>query len=217
MLRHVLPFALLAATGTVAQAQFDFRRASRPTAYTSLSIGLLDVGSIADERSGSDWIFGQGVEWRFTLDYAIQNQSGVGVTVVYATAPLDYIPPSSGNATCPFGCEATAEIWSVMGGFHAGGGQGVHQVLEIDAGATHFGRFRTDDGDQEIDVGDQRWDLSVSIGYGLGIGLSDRLSITLVQDYGLIFHSDRSSGSESRYAQKRTTRLGVRYGMGQKR
>lgn len=211
----VLVAALLVSSST-AGAQFEVRRSYSPSSYSSLSIGLLDISNIADRNSGSNWYFGQGIEYRLSLEYAIRNQTGVGLSVIYATLPLDY-EPASPTGSCSPVCTANARLLAIMAGFHTGGRQGLHQVLEIDAGAAKFSSFRTDDGDDPIDVGDQGWDLSISIGYGLGIGFTDRFAVTLVQDYGLIFHPDRSSGSNSRFAQKRSTRLGVRYGMGIKR
>lgn len=206
-------FTLAAAA---ADAQLGGRGQYRPATYVSLSAGLLNISSIADRNSGADWQFGQGIEWRLTMDHAIQNQSGIGLTVGYASMPLDYAPGASGSAVCGSVCNARAQVWSILAGFHSGGGLGFHQVLEVDAGITQFSSFRTDAGER-IEAEKQSWDFAASIGYGFGIGLTPRLSFSIVQAYGMIFHPDRGSGSSSGYAQNNATRIGMKYGMGLKR
>ena len=54
----------------------------------------------------------------------------------------------------------------------------------------------------------------VGIGNGFGYGVSDRLQITLVQDFGVLFHQRTGlAGNEGSTIQQRITRLGVRYGL----
>lgn len=211
-----LLLAALTLAASTADAQLGGRSQFRPASYASLSAGLLGISGIADRNSGADWAFGQGIEWRFSIEHAIQNQTGIGLTVAYASMPLDYYPGASGSAVCGNPCDARAAVWSILTGFHMGGGLGFHQVIEVDAGITQFSNFRTDDGER-LDAEKQSWDFAASIAYGFGIGITPRLSFSVVQGYGMIFHPDRGSGSSTGYPQTRVTRLGMKYGMGLKR
>lgn len=211
-----LLLAALTLAASAVDAQLGGRSQFRPASYVSLSAGLLSISGIADRNSGADWAFGQGLEWRLTMDQAIQNQTGIGLTVAYASMPLDYYPPVSGSSVCSSVCNARAGVWSLLAGFHMGGGLGFHQVIDVDVGMTQFSTFRTDDG-EKIDAEKQSWDFSASLGYGFGIGITPRLSFAIVQGYGMIFHPDRGSGSSTGYPQTRITRLTMKYGMGLKR
>jgi hypothetical protein len=190
-----------------------------PTAWTSIGIGLVDMSSIQDRESESDWEFGQGIQYRVSLEKALRGGSGLGVVATFAQMPLTYQRRGTviGSEPCDAPCDATANIWSLSGGFHMGGGMGLHQVIQLNIGATMFGNFREDaTGDalppSEIDV-----DLSFNVGYGIGFTLSPRVQASLVQEFGFIMHPGNGSGGSSSAVQSRVMRLGIRYGLGQKR
>jgi len=190
-----------------------------PSAWTSLSVGLVDLAGVEDRDTKSTWAFGQGVQYRVSLEKALRGQSGIGVVATFAEMPLTYQreAPLTGAATCTSPCDATANIWSLTGGFHAGGGMGLHQVIQLGIGAAMFGNFRDDATGEALPPTKIDVDLSFDIGYGIGYTLSPRVQASLVQGFGFIVHPGNGSGSSSSTVQTRVMRLGVRYGLGTKR
>lgn len=189
-----------------------------PTSWTSFAVGMLDVSGVEDRETESEWSFGQGLRYRATLEKALSGQSGLGVVATFSQIPLTYRSVDLlGSGPCPSGCDATANLWSVSGGFHAGGGMGIHQVIELGIGATMWSNFREKDGGKALPPTKMDVDLSFDLGYGIGYTLSPRMQASLVQEYGFIVHPGNGSGSSSSTVQNRVTRLGIRYGMGAKK
>lgn len=190
-----------------------------PSAWTSLSVGMVDMSGVEDRESKSVWQFGQGIQYRVSLERALRGQSGFGVVATFAQMPLTYEQdaPLTGTVPCTSPCDATANIYSVSGGFHGGGGAGIHQVIQLNVGATMFGNFREDSTGAALPPTEGDVDLSFTIGYGIGYTLSPRLQASLVQEFGFIVHPGNGSGSSSSAVQVRVMRLGVRYGIGTKR
>lgn len=220
MLRRLLPL-LLALSATPAGAQIIRMPAGRdPAVWVSGAAGLFQAQGVEDGRTGTAWAFGDGFQLRGALEWGMRNESSFGVTGSWARLPLRYIDRGTLGApgipaSCSTGCDAHATVWSLAGSFHAGGGQGFHQVIEITAGVIGYSAFEADDGGAELPpLGGDR-DVALSLGYGFGFPLGPRLHVTLVQDFGISLHQDEGlSGGQSRTQQQRTTRLGVRYGLG---
>ena len=189
-----------------------------PTAWTSFAVGLLDIADVEDDDTRSVWSFGQGLRYRASLEKALSGQSGLGVVATFSQIPLTYSRATIlGTGACPDACDATANIWSVSGGFHAGGGLGLHQVIQVGIGATMWGNFREKDGGAALPPAKMNVDLSFDLGYGIGYTLSPRAQASLVQEFGFIVHPGNGSGSSSSTVQNRVMRLGIRYGLGTKK
>lgn len=218
--------ALAAAFAVPADAQIIRipRRTNEPVLWASASAGLLQPNTVNDGTTQSGWDFGSGVQFRATLERGISNQSSIGVAGTYAPSmPLTYYS----DATCG-SCDAHATISSIGAFFHAGGGQGLFQVLEVTVGFTHYGSFKADDaqGSPVPLAGSNRalppeggdTDFSFGLGYGFGYGLSARTHIMLVQDATQVLHQGEGlSGSASRNSTQYTTRLGMRIGVGHRK
>ena len=220
MHRIFLSFALVSAAATSLDAQIIRRSVvDEPAAWASLGIGMLDMSSISDQDSKSTWIFGQGLQYRATLEKALSGGAGLGIVATFAKMPLTYRPATSviPSPTCNPECDATANVSSLAAGFHMGGGNGVHQVIQLNVGATMFANFRDDDSGAQLAPTEMDVDLAFQVGYGIGYAIGPRLHASLVQEFGIIVHPGNGEGSSSRTVQSQSTRLSVRYGMGTKR
>jgi hypothetical protein len=172
--------------------------------------GYYDPGSIADGRTNTDWLFSDGLGWRATLEYGLSGGSAIGLLGTFARMPLEVRSRSSGTSR-----DADGDILSLQALFHAGGGAGFHQVVEVSAGVIEFRNFRADGSAEQLGPLDGDRDLTFSLGYGFGFGVSPRAHVELVQDFGYTFHQrDGLPASSSRTTMNRSTRIGLRLGFG---
>ena len=219
MRRAIAALVTLAVAAPLAGAQVIQvpRRGSEPVMWGSLSAGLLQFGNdIVDGRTESVWRFGSALQYRGTAELDVGNSGAVGMAVGYSNAPLTYFQrTTSGDPECSSRCEVHAQVWTVMGTFHMGGGAGFHQVIDLGVGATVFRDFSIDGSGRSIGPTSPDKDISLSVGYGFGYGFGNRLQIMLVQDAAYMMHQrDGLSGGQSSATQQFTTRLGVRFGLG---
>jgi hypothetical protein len=193
------------------------RRGTAPVAWASLSAGLLQFDrDIVDGRTESIWRFGSTIQYRGTVEMDVGNFGAVGLVAGLADAPLTY---STGAATpgCEGGCDAHAKIWTLMAGFHMGGGTGFHQIIDLSAGTTIYRDFSADDGGTALPPESPDKDIALSVGYGFGWGFGPRMQLMLVQDAAYVLHQrDGLSGGQNSNSTVYTTRLGLRVGLGTK-
>jgi hypothetical protein len=182
----------------------------RDVVWATAWAGYYDPGSFADGRTSSDWLFSDGLGWRGTLEYGLGGGSAIGVVASFARLPLEVRPRTGGASR-----DADGDILALQALFHAGGGAGLHQVIEVSAGVIEFRNFRARDSGERLGPLNGDRDLTFALGYGFGFGLSPRAHIALVQDFGYTFHQrDGLPASASRTTMNRSTRLGVRLGLG---
>ena len=213
---------LVAAVAAVAEAQVVRlpQRSREPALWASASAGYLQMNSVWDGRTSTIWSFGDGIQGRGSLEYAIGGSSSLGVVGTFARLPLRFaegVSSSGGGASATSVTDAHADVRSLHLGFHAGGGLGFHQVIQVSLGVTNFANFRRDSDDAAIGPrGDT--DLSFALGYGFGFSLGTRLHVFVVQDYASSIHQDDNLPNDARRsATQYTTRLGVRAGIGNRR
>ena len=189
------------------------RRSTAPVAWASLSAGLLQFDrNIVDGRTESVWNFSSAILYRGTVEMDVGNYGAVGLVAGLADAPLTY-----GSAQCPTGCDAHAKIWTIMAGFHMGGGTGFHQIIDLSAGTTIYRDFTTDAEGTTLPPESPDKDISLSVGYGFGWGFGNRMQLMLVQDAAYSVHQrDGLSGGQNSSSTQYITRLGVRFGLGNK-
>ncbi len=172
--------------------------------------GYYDPGSIADGPTNTDWVFSDGLGWRASLEYGIGGGSAIGLMGTFARMPLEVRSRTGSESR-----DADGDILSLQALFHAGGGAGLHQVIEASAGIIEFRNFRAEDSGEKLGPPDGDRDFTFSLGYGFGFGISSRTHIALVQDFGYTFHQREGlPASASRTTMNRSTRIGVRFGFG---
>lgn len=209
--------ALCATSSPLAAQIFDVPQrgeSSPPGWWISGGAGWLIAPTVLDGRSGASWNFGDGIQYRLSVEKQVSAGTSLGIAVSHARLPLTWAalagaPPGT---VCPSACDAEADVQSAMVMFRGGDRPGFHQVLELLAGATRYGNFRADDGgDLPPDGFDT--DFTYSIAYGFGYGLSTRSSITLVQDYTSVMHQREGlAGGSGRTSHQHITRLAFRLG-----
>jgi hypothetical protein len=201
-----VPFVTREAAAQILQLPGQRRDVLWATAWA----GYYDPGSMADGRTSSDWLFSDGLAWRGTVEYGIGGGSAIGVVGTFARLPLEVRSRTGGPSR-----DADGDIRSLQALFHAGGGAGLHQVIEVSAGVIEFRNFRARDSGGQLGPPDGDRDLTFALGYGFGFGISGRAQIALVQDFGYTFHQrDGLPASSSRTTMNRSTRVGLRVGFG---
>jgi len=209
----IVGLALTAPQATRAQIiEGRVGRSGQPSAFASLSLGWFAQQGLCDQASSACWNFGSAPQWRATLEMPMGRGASFGIMGSLARVPLTYQGSALAANSCA-SCDADASVSQIMANLHLGGsGAGFFQVIDASAGATFFGNFK-DANRQQLGTGKTVSDVSFMVGYGFGYGLSPNMSISLVQDYGLVI-GKRVSGQPSNTAQQTNLRLGVRVGLG---
>ncbi|MGI9078664.1 MAG: hypothetical protein ACR2G6_15240 [Gemmatimonadaceae bacterium] len=204
----VTTMMLLAAAPAAAQILERPGSRSEPKVWISAAAGAMDIAAIGN--AGSTWDFGTGIMYRASLEHTVGRGSAIGVAGGRSRMPLRATTSLLNRV------DAHATVTSLMASFRGGGGSGFHQVFVVQAGALRFTDIEADDDNTVLDRGGDT-DFAFSIGGGFGYGVNARLTITLVQELGLILHrSGGSSSNANNSAQQRITRIGARYGFGTK-
>ena len=182
----------------------------RDVFWATAGAGYYDPGSFADGRTNTDWLFSDGLAWRGSLEYGIGRESSLGIMGTFARMPLELRSRTDAQSR-----DADGDILSLQALFHAGGGVGLHQVIEVSAGMIEFRNFRARGTGEVLGPPEGDRDFTFALGYGFGFGISARAQIALVQDFGYTFHQrDGLPASSSRTTMNRSTRLGLRVGFG---
>ena len=208
----LMVWALMLAGAVTVDAQIiDSRRVGtgEPIAWTSLSVGWLQHGGLCDPDSNSCWGFGGAPQFRASLDMPMGRGATIGIAGTTAKVPLRY---DGGLLSACNGCDADANVSQIFANLHIGGGTGLHQVIDVNAGMTLFSNFRRTSGER-LDPSGMVSAFTFDIGYGFGYSLSPRFQLMLLQDWGLVIHK-RMSGQTNNTANQTTTRIGARYGLG---
>lgn len=222
-MRRIFISALMAAaSAATANAQYSGLPSNTEPAYwVSGGIGAFNGQGVQDGGTRSTWDFGQKTSWQYraTIEKAIQNQSTIGIVATMVNVPFTYFgqavtPTGATGASCTQ-CAAHLDMLSLAGQFHAGGGVGFHQVLEIAIGATKYQNLKRDSDGAALAPSGGNVDGSLSLGYGFGYGLSSNSEVTLTQDYGLVLHENTGLQSgTSNTNTVRSIRMSFRMGFG---
>lgn len=213
-MRRILFVALVLVASLThgASAQIiDSRRVSTgPLAYTSLGIGWLQHGGLCDPDSNSCWNFGAAPQFRASLEMPLgRSGASFGAAGTTARVPLTYV---GGILSGCSQCDADANVSQLLATLHIGGGSGFHQVIDLNAGMTLYSNFQATDGTR-LDPSGTRSLFNFSLGYGFGYPLTPRLSVMVLQEYGLVI-GKRQAGEPNNTAQQSVLRIGARYGLG---
>ncbi len=197
-------------------------RGGEPVLWVSFSPGLFQAQTVLDGRTDTAWDFSRSsaLTLRGSLELAMRGGAAFGVVGSYANVPMRYFSGLDGIGgpvpECQ-PCDAHVKVMSLGGLFHIGGGDGLHQVIEVSAGVTHYRDFVTDDGGSALPP-ESDTDLAFTIGYGFGYSMNPRFRFTLVQDYGIVVHQGEGLGNDAgTTSSQRVTRIGVRMGLGARR
>ena len=200
---------------SAAQAQIG-RPPPRPRSLTwvSASVGVMELSDVADGSTNSEWLFGNTVQYRLSVELPIENQSSLGISGAFARAPLRYAPLDVVNPGCSFTCDADATVTQLMVTFHAGrSALGFHQIIDISLGAIGYSGFRARASGERLEPRQLDADLAGGIGYGFGYALSPDMQITLVQEGFLSVHQRTGlDNGANTIGRQFVLRLGTRFG-----
>jgi hypothetical protein len=221
-------FALLVLVVTAGSLGAQIRRqrtyaTGDPGVWFSAGVGGFTSTGVNDGRSGSRWDFGNStnLEYRATLEKAIDNGSSFGISGSWAHVPFAYssntpipISPDVTGARCAL-CDAHLDMLTLLVTFHSGSGQGFHQVVELNGGVVAYRNLKQDSDGAALAPSHGDLDPLFSIGYGLGYGFGNRVSLDFVPDYAIAIH-ERSglSNGVSNTNSMRSLRLALRMGFG---
>lgn len=213
MNKYVLLVAILFLSRS-ADAQVRRRGAvtTEPSLWVSIGAGVYGANGISDGATNSTWDFGNGTDWQYrvAMEKVLQNQFSLGGVLTYVNVPFVYSGPA-----CVGGCNAHLDLTSLGASFHAGGGTGLHQVLEVSAGATMYRNLHRDSNGAQLPPTGGNIDPYFTFGYGFGYTFNPTMQLSIVQDYGLVLHERTGlSNSQSNTLTQHTTRLNMRFGFG---
>lgn len=218
----LLPAILLALPAAAGAQPRPRLAAAEPGIWLSGTVGLLQAETILDGRSNASWDFAENsIQYRATLETVVSPGTTIGVQGTWAPGVATTVrglgltdrPALDG---CPGECAASADLLGVAAVGRIGGGQGVHQVIELTAGVQQLRNLRLDGGATLAPERDT--DLHAALGYGIGYGFSARASMALVQEFGIVRHQrDFLPRDRNGITQQRVTRVTVRIGTGTRR
>jgi hypothetical protein len=203
-------------------AQRRTYRTGEPGVWLSGGVAGFTATGVSDGRTASEWDFGNSTNWQYraSLEKNIGNGSAFGVSGTYARVPFVYsadmlapLPGDVSGTRCTR-CDAHLDMTTVLATFHAGGGYGFHQVIELNGGIISYQSLKRDSDGAKL-AGGGNIDPLFSIGYGVGYAFGDRTQINFVPDYAIAIH-ERSglSNGVSNTNSMRSLRLSVRMGFG---
>ncbi len=169
------------------------------------SVGYVQTGSRADGPSGTTWALSDAVQYRLGLERGMRSGL-IGVAVSMTEFPVRRV----GAGVSPTS-DGTVRLLQYLATFRTPETPGAHQIIELSTGLAQWGNYSGTDVLTAAEAKTQNaW--ALQIGYGFGFSLSDRTSVTLVQDLATVIGSkDGLQAGESRSVRQYTTRLGLRW------
>ncbi|HWL39077.1 MAG TPA: hypothetical protein VNO75_02480 [Gemmatimonadaceae bacterium] len=208
-------FVILAASAEVLHAQRRIPRplVGEPATWVTAGAGFFTANGVNDGATESTWDFGSATnfQYRASLERTIGDRSSIGLIGTYVRVPFTYVS----NATLPSGEEAHLDMMTLSLGFHIGGGPGLHQVIEGNAGAVRYSNLKRDSDGAALAPTGGNVDPIFSFGYGFGYGFGQTTQINLVQDIGIALHEKTGLANGVRNTNSvRTLRFTARFGFG---
>lgn len=212
---------LLVSASPLAAQRTRVYRTSDPGVWVSGGVAGFTGTGVNDGTTSSTWDFGNSTNWQYraSLEKSIGNGSSFGVSGTYARVPFVYSSdlaplPSGVSGTRCGSCDAHLDMTTVLASFHAGGGYGFHQVIELNGGIVSYQSLKRDSDGAKL-AGGGNIDPLFSLGWGVGYSFGDRTQIDFVPDYAIAIH-ERSglSNGVSNTNSMRSLRLSVRMGFG---
>lgn len=216
MSRPSIALAASVMLASTAHAQIGRAAPRRPASLTwvSASVGVMELSDIRDGSTNSEWLFGNSVQYRLSVELPIENQSTIGISGAFARVPLLYQPLGIISSACSLSCDADATVTQLMATFHAGRtALGFHQIIDISLGAIGYSGFRARSSGERLPPRQLDADLAGGIGYGFGYALSPDMQITLVQEGFLSVHQRTGlDNGANTIGRQLVLRLGTRFG-----
>jgi hypothetical protein len=195
--------ALLVLMFAAESANAQIRRPTRvyttndPDWWVSAGVGGFRGNGVNDGVTGSNWDFGNAtnIQYRASLEKAMDNGASFGIAGSYARVPFTYSAdlakplPASETGTRCLSCNAHLDMTTLVLGFHSGSGAGFHQVIELNGGVVMYRNLTEDAGGAKLAPSKGNIDPLFSLAYGFGYGFSTRMSLDFIfADYTFAIH-----------------------------
>ncbi len=168
-----------------------------PDWWVSAGVGGFRGNGVNDGVTGSTWDFGNAtnIQYRASLEKAMDNGASFGIAGSYARVPFTYSAdlakplPASETGTRCLSCNAHLDMTTLVLGFHSGSGMGFHQVIELNGGVAMYRNLTEDAGGAKLAPSKGNIDPLFSLAYGFGYGFSTRMSLDFIfADYTFAIH-----------------------------
>jgi hypothetical protein len=168
-----------------------------PDWWVSAGVGGFRGNGVNDGVTGSTWDFGNAtnIQYRASLEKAMDNGASFGIAGSYARVPFTYSAdlakplPASETGTRCLSCNAHLDMTTIVLGFHSGSGMGFHQVVELNGGVAMYRNLTEDAGGAKLAPSKGNIDPLFSLAYGFGYGFSTRMSLDFIfADYTFAIH-----------------------------
>jgi hypothetical protein len=168
-----------------------------PDWWVSAGVGGFRGNGVNDGVTGSTWDFGNAtnIQYRASLEKAMDNGASFGIAGSYARVPFTYSAdlakplPASETGTRCLSCNAHLDMTTLVLGFHSGSGVGFHQVIELNGGVAMYRNLTEDAGGAKLAPSKGNIDPLFSLAYGFGYGFSTRMSLDFIfADYTFAIH-----------------------------
>jgi hypothetical protein len=223
-------FALLVLICAAESLDAQMRRPPRvfttddPDWWVSAGVGGFRGNGVNDGVTGSSWDFGNAtnIQYRASLEKAMDNGASYGIAGSYARVPFTYSAdltkplPASENGTRCLSCNAHLDMTTLVVGFHSGSGIGFHQVVEINGGVAMYKNLKEDAGGAKLAPSKGNIDPLFSLAYGFGYGLNKRANIDFIfADYTFAIHERKGlANGTSNTNSMPSLRVALRLGFG---
>jgi hypothetical protein len=195
-------FALLVLISAAESVSAQIRRprvytTNDPDWWVSAGVGGFRGNGVNDGVTGSSWDFGNAtnIQYRASLEKAMDNGASFGIAGSYARVPFTYSAdltkplPVSENGTRCLSCNAHLDMTTLVLGFHSGSGIGFHQVVELNGGVAMYRNLKEDAGGAKLAPSKGNIDPLFSLAYGFGYGFSSRMNVDFIfADYAFAIH-----------------------------
>ena len=163
------------------------------------------AGSRFDGQSGTFWNLGEAIQYKGAVDVALRSGS-LGVSGALASVPI-----SRSGGTAPANSDGDIQLRVLLATFRTREMDGPHQIIEVGLGLGQWANYSGTDA-ITADERKARNALALTIGYGFGFTLGDRVALFVIQDVSTLWGSGEGlTAGQSRQVQQYTTRLGLRY------
>lgn len=195
-----------------------------PDWWVSAGVGGFRGNGVNDGVTGSTWDFGNAtnIQYRVSLEKAMDNGASFGIAGSYARVPFTYSAdlakplPASETGTRCLSCNAHLDMTTLVLGFHSGSGVGFHQVIELNGGVVMYRNLTEDAGGAKLAPSKGNIDPLFSVAYGFGYGFSTRMSLDFIfADYTFAIHERTGlANGTSNTNSMPSLRLALRMGFG---
>ena len=222
-------FALLVLMFAAASLSAQMRRprvytTNDPDVWLSVGVGGFRGNGVNDGVTGSSWDFGNAtnIQYRASLEKAMDNGASFGIAGSYARVPFTYsadltkpLPVAESGTRC-LSCNAHLDMTTLVLGFHSGSGTGFHQVVELNGGVAMYKNLKEDAGGAKLAPSKGNIDPLFSLAYGFGYGFNARTNIDFIfADYTFAIHErkDLANGTSNTNSMP-SLRVALRMGFG---